>query len=451
MKKYLYCYLVLFIIVGLLESCATKSNFHGEKSFSESIFMKIQDILNRDINNEKTLTTITELKEIDKLTDDKEIKRFLYGIIAEELSFLGNYKESLLYSDKYGYGEIHNKNKSGENLDEYMPKDAVSYIESIAANNQVIFINEAHHIPMHRAFSILLLNVLYKKGFRYFAAETLNSFDKKLNNRGYPLINTSGYYSNEPIYGDLIRTALSLGYTIIPYEAEVSCKYSLPMLSETAAKRDSEHVKCQNNREYNQALNLYKRILKKDPKAKIFVHAGYGHIKKKGNDTWNPMGKNFQEITGITPYTIDQESMREHSTPDYESDTYKYIIKKHQIKHPTILLNTDSEIWVEKEYLGAYDLQIFHPRTRFIHGRPNWLLLNGVRNTYTLNNINTDGKFPYLVSAYYKNEDQFAVPIDRLILLNKNSARVLVLPKGEFTIIIKDISGNIIANYVVSN
>ncbi|MCP3943390.1 MAG: hypothetical protein GY710_18160 [Desulfobacteraceae bacterium] len=89
------------------------------------------------------------------------------------------------------------------------------------------------------------------------------------------------------------------------------------------------HVQgCQNHREYNQALNLYNRILKKNPKAKVFVHAGYGHISKKGNDFLTPMGKSFQEISGIAPFTIDQESMREHSAPEFENKLYKNTLNK---------------------------------------------------------------------------------------------------------------------------
>jgi hypothetical protein len=43
-------------------------------------------------------------------------------------------------------------------------------------------INEEHDTPTHRAFTTSLLSILYKKGFRYFAAESV--VDEEINLRG---------------------------------------------------------------------------------------------------------------------------------------------------------------------------------------------------------------------------------------------------------------------------
>jgi hypothetical protein len=193
----------------------------------------------------------------------------------------------------------------------------------------VIFINEVHHAAIQRVFSIRLLKILYDKGFRYFAAETLRP-DADLNNRGYPLISVTGEYTNEPVYGDLVRTALKLGYTVVPYENRIPCKKPI-----TPCKKRITTVNCSNHRDYQQALNLYNRIFKKDPSAKIFVHAGYTHIEKNGDKAWKPMGFYFQKITGIEPFSIDQIFMTEHSAPQFEEENYKYILDE-VVKSPRL-------------------------------------------------------------------------------------------------------------------
>jgi hypothetical protein len=101
----------------------------------------------------------------------------------------------------------------------YKPQRADKYIIEQARKTSLLIINEAHHQPCHRVFVESLLNDLYNEGYRYIGFETLDSRDSVLNKRKYP-IETSGYYSNEPSFGNLIRGALRLGYTVFPYEAD---------------------------------------------------------------------------------------------------------------------------------------------------------------------------------------------------------------------------------------
>jgi hypothetical protein len=392
---------------------------------------------------------------------NKYNKSFLYENIAQKLSFVEDYNESLKYEDydeslkdkdKILEKDSLKKIRNGEITEDYRPQDAIKTIESIADSNQVIFINEAHHIALHRAFSIRLLKILYDKGFRYFAAETLAP-DADLNSRGYPLINESGYYTNEPVYGDLIRTALKIGYTVVPYENEIPCKKPLTkkdLIAYENGDKENFNWDCMNHREYQQALNLYNRILKKDPAAKIFVHAGYGHIAKKGDGYRKPMGAYFQEITGIVPVSINQEIMREHSNPQFEEKNYKYVLEKFNFTDPIILQSKEKKIWGKGRSEGLFDMFVFHPRTKLIHGRPDWQLFNGLKTPYFIKNIHTTGEFPYLISACIKKEDPNAVPIDQIMIADQNSNnKPLFLPKGEFTIKIRDKSGKLIEESVV--
>ena len=119
-----------------------------------------------------------------------------------------------------------------------------------------------------------------------------------LSERGYPTRMT-GYYTSEPVYGDLVRTAFKLGYRVVPYEWA------------------GEYTP--DNRERGQARNLVERILKDNPKAKILVHAGYDHIDETGELVGaKTMAQRLKQMTGIDPLTIDQTEMTEHSAPEYE-------------------------------------------------------------------------------------------------------------------------------------
>lgn len=438
----------LWLSVAFLGSCALNSS--SKEKPDKTVFSQIEEIQNRSIDAGNPVYGIVELKKIESEIDDQDINFFLYDAIANWFAMVGDYSESLEYMDRTKENDNSRSAYDKKITEDYIPQDALKYIESVADSNQVIFINEAHHIALHRAFSIRLLKILHAKGFRYFAAETLAP-DAGLNQRGYPLMNVSGYYTNEPVYGDLVRTALKLGYTVIPYENEIPCKK--PMTAEDIVTLNDDHAgfnwDCQNHREYHQALNLYHRILKKDPAAKIFVHAGYGHIQKKGDENWKPMGVYFQELTGIMPFSIDQQSMREHSAPRFENEIYRYALERFEFTHPIVLQSSKNEILGKKQSEGAYDIVVFHPRTRFIHGRPDWQLLSGSKTHYFLKNINPTGDFPYLISAYFVGETPEAVPIDQIMLPNPDSQSPLILPAGEFVIKVRDKTGKLMETSAV--
>ena len=78
-----------------------------------------------------------------------------------------------------------------------------------------------------------------------------------------------------------MRTALRLGFTLVPYEA-------------ASATQDA--------RESGQARNLVERILRKDPHARVIVHAGYEHINESGLLIGaKPMAVRFREMTASIP------------------------------------------------------------------------------------------------------------------------------------------------------
>ena len=331
--------------------------------------------------------------------------------------------------------------------------DARQAILELAASRQAVFINEAHHVPMDRAFTLSLLRGLYAKGFRYFAAETLDEKDTGLQKRGYPTIN-SGYYAQEPIFGDLIRTAIKIGYKIVPYE------YHGP--------KSSDPIVNQNLRERGEAQNLYDRIFKRDPKAKVLVHAGYGHIakttatgeltsrsadSKTSSGTITFMALWFERISKIVPLSIDQAIMYEHSASAYDSVYYQAAVADNLLPIvPVVLKNKLGHYFADPDDPAAYDLVVFHPRTLYEFGRPTWLSEDGLRQAYILpGDLGIPANTPALVQAFYANEDAaVAVPIDQIeVKPGLNPLPALMLPAGRFRLRVVDGTDKILREWMV--
>lgn len=335
--------------------------------------------------------------------------------LAYYQSYLGAYQQAQKIIDQHHPIQPWGSASAAEG----QPQPALDAILAQAAQQQAIFINEAHHMPQHRAFSLQLLKGLYQQGYRYFAAETF-ALDQGLNQRGYPLRGQSGYFTDEPVFGDLTRSALKMGYKLIPYEQVSACS------------KPEDPAFCQNERESVQAQNLNDRIFKLDPKAKVLVHAGYGHIDEKGSNGWVPMAASFKKLTGINPWTLDQVEMSEHSAPEFESPFYLNTLRRFTLKQPTLFRQTDGSYW-SGLYQGAYDALIVHPRSVYSQGRPDWLLMGGQRGLHPIDAAICRQQLPCLVQAFVSGESSEAVPIDQY-LIQAPAAAALALPRGSFQI-----------------
>ena len=323
--------------------------------------------------------------------------------------------------------------------------DALTAIESAADSQQVIMINEEHRTPHHRAVTLQLLARFYAKGFRYFAAETLADADTDLKERGYPT-QATGFYTADPLFGDIVRTALRLGFKVVPYE------YPTAKIIE-CSKNQNPQLFCSNERERGQAQNLYDRILKNDPQAKIFVHVGRGHNSKSGNDKFSFMAKYFQEIAGINPFTVDQTLFSERRDTAYEQPLYRFLTKNNMLRQPSVFQSAKGGFYIPD---AGYDMQIFHPRITYKDGRATFLQMNGLRRTEKINlkklklkaNKNLfGGNDPVLIQALYTQESEDAVPVDQIILYPNKEIPVLMLPKGNFRIRVINKEGKILSQY----
>ncbi|MGA9767963.1 MAG: hypothetical protein WBV94_02915 [Blastocatellia bacterium] len=356
-----------------------------------------------------------DLKSSDDQSGPKP-QQMLALMLLNVSAEIGNYGEAIRYADTI-YGE----SKAGKppdisRLEGYKPVDALAAILSRAGASQIILINEAHHVPQHRTFTYELLKALRRKGFTHFAAETLSEQDTRMSERGYPT-RATGYYTSEPVYGDLVRSAFRLGYRVVPYEWF------------------GEYTP--DNRERGQAKNLVERILKDNPKAKILVHAGYSHIDETGELVGaKTMAQRLKEMTGIDPFTIDQTRMSEHSAPEYEQPLYRYVTEKKLVSKPSVFENAGSELWALEK--TRHDVTLFHPRSEFKDGRPTWLRMGGDRKPYKLPAAICGPAGRCLVRARVASESDDAVPVDQVEVTPGRNVPVLMLPVGEFTLEVKD-------------
>lgn len=333
-------------------------------------------------------------------------------------SFLGEYQAAL---DAFMVGPPRRAPFDTASFAGYVPEDAADAIVKLAAGRQVVFINEAHHVPSHRAFTLALLPRLRALGFNYLAAEALFESESTLNARKYP-VQATGFYTNEPTFGEMLRTALRLGFTLVPYD--------------TGAPT-------QDARETGEARNLVERILAKDPQARVIVHAGYGHIEKSGLLIGaKPMAVRFREMTGIDPLTIDQPSMTQAGDSLHDDPRYRFIVARDAPRTPIVLRKGDS-LWSAKP--GAYDVSVIHPRAVYHEGRPDWLWAMEGRRAYALPNNVCAPSRECVVAARIPTESADAVPIDKLVVRGGAGPRTLALPPGEYVVTVRDGAGTLLS------
>ena len=163
-----------------------------------------------------------------------------------------------------------------------------------------MIINEAHNGMIRcvrtRETGLRILPRAHAAGVRYFALEALSSSFAEQANRTRRLPQSGGYLGQADMR-DLIRAALDLGWTLVPYEADSSKQPTF---------EDPAGMKATNWREHEQANNLAAAVDALGPDAPLLVWCGNSHLEKRAIGDWKPMANQFLEISGIEPFSIDQ-------------------------------------------------------------------------------------------------------------------------------------------------
>lgn len=326
-------------------------------------------------------------------SDDSPAFRIIFGqYIAWYLSFLGDYPlavKSFSIAQPQQPGDSPSPLQSG-----YTAKPALDAIPELAKNYQVVMLNEAHNVALTRSLTAQLLSRLYAQGFRYFAAETLEQSDTALQTRGYPTAG-SGFYTEEPIYAEMVRTALKLGYKVVAYEA-----------ASDAASADE--------REAEQARNIYERVFAKDPHARLVINAGYDHIVKSGSYLGGrSMAEHLSKLTDAPMLAVDQTSMYPRPSSRNDHPYYTAVMKQLQPDVPVVFVDANDKPWSLR---SGYDVTVFFPPEKLDRGRPTWLSLGGLRHARIVSADACHAHYACLVEARYSNEGPDAIPADRMLL-----------------------------------
>jgi len=334
--------------------------------------------------------------------DDSPAFRLIFAqYVSWYQSFLGDYPAAM---DIYSIGQPPLEDDSPSPLTEagYTAHPALDVIPKLARGYRVVLLNEAHNIPLTRSLTVQLLGRLRREGFDYFAAETLYESDTALPSRGYP-VDASGFYTKEPVYAEMVRTALKLGFKVIAYEAT----------SNTVGS---------DARETEQARNIDERVFKSDPHARLVVNAGYSHIVESGAYLGGAsMAEHLYKLTRIPMLSVEQTMLYSHPSSSADHPYYTTVMQALQPKEPIVFVNAAGEPWSLRP---GYDVSVFFPPAQMLHGRPTWLSLGGLRRAYRVSGDRCHRHYPCLVEARYSDEGADAIPADRMVLVQPPSMNV---------------------------
>ena len=316
---------------------------------------------------------------------------------------------------------------------------AADAVVDMAADRHIVMINEAHHDAHTRELTLEVLPRLRAMGFRYFAAEAVDDKDPGLMQRGYPNESTGSEYLLEPLYGEIVRQAIKLGYIIVPYDVD------------TSSSGDRDTIEAQ---------TLYEKVFAKDPQAKLFVHAGYSHIDKAAGNLGSdikPMAMQLKRLSGYDPLCVDQVQFRDVAVGGLDYGFYDKVALQFSPHRPIALRKIDSDTyWTSNprehdisvilppaslsdldygvaNQADAVRREIILPHPQFdLRERPSWLSLGGKRTTVSIDTTLCQDQVPCVVDAYYVDEPDTSTPADRYTFLKGHSHNVLYLYPGHY-------------------
>jgi len=336
---------------------------------------------------------------------------FLGQVLAANDAELGDYESAV---HEFLQGTISLRSKAGDLPDaaSFHASGAADAVTALARDRRIVMLNEAHHVGETRLLTLALLPRLREEGFTHFAVEGLDEHDRDLVARGYPT-KASGPYIREPLYGEIVRIALRLGFIVVPYES-------------TRADADLD------GREEDQARHILERVFRGHGDARLVVHAGYAHVHKRADyldaDT---LAMRLKRMTGFDPLSVDQTILRPIA-PAREYPAYRELQQRFAISAPTVLLRSDRTAWsLEPDF---YDVSVILPPTNLVNGRPDWLALGGERTATPIGLDLHPASLPCVVEARYASESDAAVPADRALVERADIPTVLFLRPGEYRV-----------------
>lgn len=382
---------VVLLLAGLAPSTPGQTPSVWRQEQIEA--MDQSDAIMQRAGGEKDLLAQYQVMRRAYASDRKPAFRVIFGqYLSWYQSFIGDYRDAEL---SFTIDQKPQRDDAPSPLGQpgWHAVPALTEIPRLARNYRVVFLNEAHNIALTRTLTVRLLKPLREEGFNVFAVETLYHADiAALNKRGYPIA-ASGFYTREPIYAEMVRTALKLGYRVVAYEA------------------DAQHTG--DAREAQQAEHLW-QILKADPQARMVVNAGYAHIQKVGQFLGaQSMAEHFMHDSKLTPLAVEQTMLIPHIERAMNHPDYTAIVDALHPTAPIVFVNRDGKPWSLRP---GYDVSVIFPQEHFVYGRPTWLALWGARVPVGVSGEACRRHWPCMVAARYADEGADAIPADRMVL-----------------------------------
>ncbi|MGB3796049.1 MAG: hypothetical protein WA957_07070 [Alteraurantiacibacter sp.] len=279
----------------------------------------------------------------------------------------------------------------------------INAIRNHAADRRIVIINESHSVTRHRETIRLLLEALRPLGFSVYAAETFSNSEHtpdpvdKYADRPWVHF-TEGYYSSEPVFGNLLRQAKMDGYRLAAYEETPA----------QAAPHSADRTIRIATRENAQAENIAAILATMEARERLIVHVGYSHVSEveTGGNLW--MAARLKAMTGIDPLTISQTLCSTDGREPFLTSL------------------------PEGEAAGLVDLVLSQPVTQFFRSRPQWRRDAGYRDVSVPQELR-DINRPLIVEAFRFGDPFEAVAMDR-IYIRPGEDVPLLLPPGTYTV-----------------
>ncbi len=303
------------------------------------------------------------------------------------------------------------------------PSPATETLRELARSHRIVMINEAHGNSRQRAFMNALLRALRDDGFTHFAAETFHSETAiQITADGY-LARNSGHYINDPVFADAVEFAHGSGMELVAYEITRAqdCR------PECDGRGYARH------RERMQAENLAS-ALADDPDARVLVHVGMGHHSENtaGRETVF-MGTHLAEMLGEDPLTIDQ--LRGDPVAGWASmqRVWNAISNRYPLIEPTVFRRANGALFGTP----FLDVIVFHPDYDDIQSRPHWFVdLLGREGVLYLLPAESEAELR-LLQAFRVGDGPDAIPTDQILIEPGARAATLMLPEGEFRVVLQ--------------
>ena len=318
----------------------------------------------------------------------------------------------------------------------YKTSQAKRYILEKAKDSKYIIINTHKYAPETKIYLQELLPELKAQGFDKLLVGDLAT-DSKINELGYPVIE-DGFLIREPVYGNLLRTAVANGFNVESYKAskgQLSKANSIVSRMKQAGSSKSELA--QSALHWSHAMNA-NRIAKASGGSKIIILTNYDGVEEISTDG-RKLASWFKEFSNSDPLTIDLTTMRDRC-PEFENPIYRTTSQT----NPQVFLRNNIA-YVLKEFdaknnekIKPCDMQVFMPQNTEQQSRPKYLYRTGATAQKVLPSKYGVG-FPSMIFAFPEGEDiDTAVPTDIIEMKTAASQMPLVLKPGKYTLLMKD-------------